>query len=105
MIFQQRLNVWDGTATHFLVDGAHNPLFDLFVKVLAKVAKGPWRGDDRKGIEVTAKHPPLELIRCVLDPAVLFLLVEVGFAKCRTGASPAAWSSPRSLQRFQAHRS
>ena len=45
---------------------------------LAEDAERLGRGDDRERVMVVAQHAPLQLFGGILDPAVLFLLMEVG---------------------------
>src|SRR5690242_4933310 len=77
LVDKQRLDVGDGAAAHLLVDGADQPLLHFLVQAFAEHSERLWRRDDRERIEIVAEHTVLQLVRRILDPAILFLLLEV----------------------------
>src|SRR3954453_2409910 len=94
MAVQKRLDVGDRATAHFLVDGADDAPLDLLVEFLAQGAERPGGSNDSKRFEVVAQDSLLQLVGGVLDPAVLFLLVEVGLLHRRTEGVPAAGGGP-----------
>jgi hypothetical protein len=58
-------------------------------RLLLEHAERLGRGDDRQRVEIVAKRARLQLVGGVLDPAVLFLLVEVGLLIGRAAVAEA----------------
>ena len=89
MAVQQRFDVRDRPAGHFLVDRADDAPLDLLVECLLEYAERLGRSDDGERIEIVAQDAGPELVRGVLDPAVFLLLVEVGLLVGRMTRSEA----------------
>ena len=88
-----------GRSVISLLKVADDPPLDFLVKLLAQDTQRSRRGDDRQRVEIIAQGPLLQLVGGILDPAVLVLLVEVGFAQRRAAETKAL------LGRARRHRS
>src|SRR5437764_12809719 len=97
MAFEQRLDIGNRPAAHFLVHSADDPPLHFLVEALLEHPERLGRGDDCQRVEVIAKHALLQLLGGVLDPAVLLLLLEIGFFVSGTVRSEALPDCPRSV--------
>src|SRR4029079_10153704 len=76
---EQRLDVGNGAAGHFLVYGADDAPLDLLVEVLLEHAQRLGRSDNGERFKIAPEDAFLQLVSGVLDPAIFLKLVEVGF--------------------------
>ena len=75
----QRLDVGDRVAGHFLGDFAHHAARGFLVELLAQFAERLGRGDDRQRVEIMGEGALVDFLGRGLGPAIFLKLVEVGF--------------------------